>query len=123
MSDVIQLLPDSVANQIAAGEVILSYGSDRSQSLTTETHRMKIEQIISLANLGSGMALESQAGIRLRHSLTIIYHLNRGTSSIHHHDLNVHRSGINGILNQLLDNRGRALYHLTCRNLIGYRIG
>ena len=104
-------------------EFYLCYGSDGSQSLTTEAHRMKIEQIISLADLGSGMALESQAGIRLRHSLTIIYHLNTGTTSIHHYDLDIHRSGINGILYQFLDDGGWALYHLTSRYLIGYRIG
>ena len=101
----------------------LSYGRNRSQSLSTESHCLKGKQIGRFANLGGGMAFKSQTGIRFRHTLAIIDDLNGSLSGIHYLHINMLRSRINGIFHQFLDDGSRALNHLTCRNLIGNRIG
>jgi hypothetical protein len=69
------------------------------------------------------MALKGKAGIRLRHSFSIIYHLDRSTTSVYYQDLDSMSSGIHRILHQFLNHRGRTLYDLTCRNLIRDRVG
>ena len=101
----------------------LSHGRYGSQSLSTESHCMKGKQIGRFANLGGGMAFESQTGIRFRHSLSVINDLNGSLSRIHYLHINMLRSRINGIFYQFLDNGSRALNYLACRNLIGNRIG
>ena len=84
---------------------------------------MKGEEIVSLTDLRRGVTLERQSGISLRHSLAIVDDLYGSTSGINDDHMDGRRPGINGILYQLLDHRGRALDHLTSRNLVGYAVG
>jgi hypothetical protein len=84
---------------------------------------MEVKEIISLANLRGRMTFERKARIGFRHALTVIYHLDRGTAGIHHHDINRVSTGIHSILNQFLDDAGRTLYHLTSSNLVGNAVG
>ena len=84
---------------------------------------MKIEEVVGLADLGGGMTLKRQTGIGFRHSLSIIYHQYTCTSGIDYSHINTCGTCINRILHQLLDDRGRTLYHLSCSYLVGYRIG
>ena len=69
------------------------------------------------------MPLEGQTGICLRHATAIVNDLDRRTPGIDHHHPNVVGTGINGVLNQLLDNRCWPLDDLASRNLVGYGIG
>ncbi len=101
----------------------LSNGTDRSESLATETHRMERKQIIGLNDLGGGMTFKSHPRIRIAHPLTIIDNLNQGASGILYDNLHRLRTGINSILHQLLHYGSRSLYHLSGSNLIGNGIG
>ena len=83
---------------------------------------MEREEVVGLAYLGCGMTLERQARVGLRHTATIVDDLYRGTSGIHHEHLDSLGARIDSILHEFLDNRGWALYHLTCRYLIGYAV-
>ena len=69
------------------------------------------------------MTFEGQSCIRLRHTATVVYHLDRGAPGIHHNDIDMAGTGIEGILHQFLYHRSRPLYHLAGCYLIGYRIG
>jgi hypothetical protein len=83
---------------------------------------MEGEEVIGLADLTGSMALESQTGIGLRHTATIVNDLHGRPSGINHQYVDSMCSGINGILHQLLDDRGGALYHLTSSYLISHTI-
>ena len=84
---------------------------------------MEGKEVVGLTYLRSGMTLEGQTGISFRHATAIVYDLYRRASSIDYHYLYVAGAGINGILYQFLDDRGRALNDLACSNLIGYGVG
>ena len=101
----------------------LCHGSNRSQSLATESHGVQGKQIVGLRDLRCSMALERESCISLAHTLTIVDNLNRGTTSIHHNHMDGLGTCINRILNQLLDNRSRTLYYLTSSNLVSNTIG
>ena len=69
------------------------------------------------------MALESEPGVGGRHALAVVDYLNKGAAGILQYDLNRSGTGIDRILDQLLDDRGRPLYHLARGYLIGHGIG
>ena len=92
-----------LVGSLARLEHHLRYGSDGSQGLAAEPHRMKGEEVVGLAYLRGGMAFEGQAGIRLRHSLSIINYLNVGATGISHYDMDVFGTGIDSVLHQFLD--------------------
>ena len=65
------------------------------------------------------MAFESQSGIGIRHTTTIINDLNDRTTCINDQDIYRLRTGIDSILDQLFDDACRTLDNLTSRNLVG----
>ena len=95
------------------------HSCDGSQRLTTETHGMQGKKIGSLTDLRSGMALKSESGIRLRHTLSIVYNLNAGTTSILHQHLHSGSPSINGVFHQLLYHRSWSLDDFTSSDLVG----
>ena len=101
----------------------LRHCGDRGESLTTESHGAERKEIVCLADFRGRMTLESQSGIGLRHSLAIINDLDIGATGIHHRYMDIPGTCIHSVLNQLLDYGSWTLYHLSCRYLIGNRIG
>ena len=85
-ADVLSLLP--------CLQFHLSYGSDRRQSLTTESHGMKVEEVVGLTDLGRSMALKGQASVGLRHTFTIVDDLNGRTSCIDHGNVDMLGAGV-----------------------------
>ena len=100
----------------------LRHRSDRRQCLTSESHGMEREEIVCLTNLRSSMTFEGQSCIRLRHTATVVYHLDRRATSINHQHLDVLRASIDSVLHQFLNDRSRTLNHLASSNLVGYGI-
>lgn len=69
------------------------------------------------------MTLKGQTGIGLRHATTVVDDLYGRATGIHHRHVDVCGTGIDRVLNQFLDDRGRALNHLTGGYLVGYGVG
>ena len=69
------------------------------------------------------MALKGETRIGVRHSLSVVDHLDGCLSRIHHKHVDAAGSGVNGVLHQFLDDRRGALYHLTGCYLVGHGIG
>ena len=65
------------------------------------------------------MTLKGQTGIGLGHALTVVDDLDEGASRIDHDDADGVGTGINGILDQLLDDGSRTLDDLASRYLVG----
>ena len=65
------------------------------------------------------MTLECQACIGFGHAVTIVDNLNRSATGINYDDMDMAGTGIDGILNQLLDNGSRALDNFASSYLIG----
>ena len=100
----------------------LSYGSDRRQSLTTESHGMKVEEVVGLTDLRCSMALKGQASVGLRHAFTIVDDLNGRAPGIDDSDVDMLGTGVDSVLDEFLDDRGGALDDLAGRNLVGYGV-
>ena len=101
----------------------LRYGGDAGQGLASETHSADGKQVFRLANFGSGMTLEAQAGIRFRHTAAIVDHHNHRLTGVFHYQVDLGGTSIQSVLHQLFDRRCWTLNHLACRNLVGDAIG
>ena len=65
------------------------------------------------------MTLEGKPGIGLTHPAAVVNDLYAGPSGIDDIYLDEGRPGINGVLNEFLDNGCRSLYDFSGSNLIG----
>ena len=83
---------------------------------------MERKEVVGLADLGSGMTLEREPCIGLRHAFSIVDHLDGRTSGIGYQHIDVLRPGINRVLHQFLDDRGRPLDDLAGCYLVGYAV-
>lgn len=69
------------------------------------------------------MAFEAHSCICFAHATAIIYHLQKGFAGIYNDQFNFGGTRIHRILQQLFYRTGRALNHLTSRNLVSNIIG
>ena len=69
------------------------------------------------------MALKGHTCVDRRHAATVVHDLYQRSTGILEIDADISGSGIDGILHEFLDHRGRALYHLACGDLIGHGVG
>ena len=68
------------------------------------------------------MAFKGQTGIRFGHATAVIDNLNGRTSGVDHQYIDGMGTGIDGVLDQLFDDRGRALYHLAGSYLVSHAV-
>jgi hypothetical protein len=101
----------------------LRNGRNRCQCLATKTHGAQLEQIFGCADLGCSVAFQTHARISFAHALAIVNDLDELFTSIADDELNFFRACIQGVLEQLLYSRGRALHHFTSSDLVGDGIG
>ena len=107
----------------AGEEFYLRHGGDAGQRFAPESHGGEGKEVGSLAYLAGGVPLESQTGIGLAHPLAVVHHLEAGASGIDDHHVDAPRAGVDGILHQLFDDGGGALYDFACGYLVGDGIG
>ena len=84
---------------------------------------MQAEEVGSLLDLRGRMPFEGQPCIRLAHTHAIVNHLQQRTTGIAHDNLYVRSTGIQRILDQLLEAGRRTLNNLAGGYLVGYTIG
>ena len=101
----------------------LRYGSNRSQSLATETKGLQTIQVIKGLDLARCMAVECHTSIHGRHAATIVHYLNKFQTRITEVDRNRRRTRVDGVLHHLLNGRCRIIHDLACRNLVGDNLG
>jgi hypothetical protein len=76
-------------------------------------------QVVGPANLAGGMTFETQPGILRVHAGPIVLHADQFLAAVLDCDVHALSAGIDGVLNQFLDDRGRPLDDLAGRNLVG----
>ena len=76
---------------------------NRREGLATEAHGVESEQIVGLADFRSGVTFESQTGVGDRHAASVVDNLDESLAGIPENNLDVVRSGVDGIFDKLLD--------------------
>ena len=97
----------------------MRHSSDGGERLASEAHGDDGEEVCRLADLARRMPLKGHPGIHSPHTGAVVDDLDQCLAGILDDDLDVGRTGIDGILDQLLDDRSRSLNHLTGSDLIG----
>ena len=92
---------------------------DARHRLPAETQRANGRQILTAAQLAGGVPLQTHHRILGIHPMTVVHHPNQGDSPAMNQHINSPGAGIQRILHQLLDHRGRALHDLASRHLTG----
>ena len=98
-------------------------GGDGGQCLTTEALGGDVKQVVGTPQLGGGVPLEAEPRILERHSLAVVDNLYQSPAGILDDELDVGGTGIDSVFQEFLDDRGRALHHLTGGYLVGHGIG
>ena len=101
----------------------LGHGRNRGESLSAEAEGRNALQILRFGDLGGSVALEAEQSLVSGHSASVVYHLNKGAAGIENHHRDAFGPGIDGILDQFLDNGGGAGNHLARRDKVGYILG
>ena len=118
---------EEMCTQVVVGssslEFHLCYGSNGGEGFSAEAHGSEGKEIVCAADFRRRMSVEGTPGIRCRHALPIVDHLNSGFPGIGHTHIDACSTGIYSVLYKFFDHRGRALNHLTGCYLIGHGFG
>ncbi len=98
-------------------------GGDRRQRLAAKAEGRDGQQVVGIADLRGGVALEGQHGVVAHHAATVIGDLDELLAAGFDVHTDAPRARIQRVLQQLLDHRGRALHHLAGGDLVGYIFG
>ena len=93
------------------------------QRLAAKSQRGDREQVVGGAQLGGGVALESQQCVVAIHAVAVVSEPDELASARLHLDANAVGSGVQCVLQKLFHHRGRPVHHLACGDLIGNLIG
>jgi hypothetical protein len=83
--------------------------------LAAKTETVDVQKVGSV-DLGRGMARQGQRQIVRCHAAPVISDTDQGLATIGQRDIDPPRTGIQRVLHQFLDRRGRALHHLARRD-------
>ena len=92
---------------------------DRGQRLAAEPERPYADQVGGLADLARGVARQRQLGVRPAHPRTVVAHPDQALPAVLDLDPDRARTGVERVLDQLLDDRRRSLDHLARGDLVG----
>ena len=99
------------------------HGRNRGQGLASKTQSGQAFKVGCRSQLGRGVPFEGQQSIVMVHAGTVVLDVDEITTARSEANVNTGGPGIDGVLNQLLDHRGRSLNHLPGRNLVDESIG
>ncbi len=98
-------------------------GRNGCQGLTTKAHGLDMKKVVDIPDFRSGVPLKSHSRICLTHALPIVDDLYQTLPRVQYEQADIRRTGIHGILQQLLDSACRPLNHFPRRDLIGDVVG
>jgi len=96
---------------------------DRWQRLAAEPERGYREQVLHIAQLAGGMALEGQQRVVPQHAAAVVHHADQPPAARFHFHPQVRRAGVQGVFQKFLDHRRRPLHHFPGGDLVGHLVG
>ncbi len=104
-------------------QIHLGYGSNGGECLAAEAHGVEGKEVRRLSDLRGGVALECHVGIFGRHAAPIVDDLYQLSTCLAQHHLYVGGMRVDGIFEQLLDDRGGTLHHFAGSDLTRHGVG
>ena len=104
----------------AACTLDLRHRGDARQRLTAKTERLDGDEVGKLAQLAGRMADERDSKLRGRNAGAVVADSNRGLPRPAHVDADAPRARVEGVLDELLDDRSRSLDHLAGGDGVGH---
>ena len=97
--------------------------SDGRQGLAAEAESGDAQQVVRARELAGGVTLEGEHGVVMQHAAAVVGDADEAPSSACDLDAQMSRTGVDGVLEQLLDDRGRTLHDLSGRDFIRNIVG
>jgi hypothetical protein len=104
------------------------HAGDRRQRLAAKAERDDLLDCPAFSNQRFGqlrgrMPLQGERDVAGRHTAAVVGHLDPGEPAVHDPYLDPRRSGVDRVLDQFLERRGRPLDHFACSNTVDERLG
>ena len=96
--------------------------ADRGQRLAAKAQNGDLLQLL-VDELGGGVALERQRQLLRRHAAAVVGDLDQRLAAGLQRHLDPAGAGVDRVLDQLLDHRGRSLDHLAGGDAVGHGLG
>ena len=97
-------------------------GGNRRQCLAAEAQRPHGREIPRLADLARRVAQDGELGVLAAHALAVVRHAHKARAAREDLHLDLRRARVDGVLDELLDNGGRALDDLSRRDFVDGRV-
>ena len=101
----------------------LGHRIDGRQRLAPKAQGHDRFEVIQVADLAGGVALERGGQLVRGDAAAIVFHRNQPGAATHQAQRDALRPGVHGVVHQLAHHRGRALNHLACGDLADQFIG
>ena len=98
-------------------------GCDGGQRLAAEPQGGDREQVLDIAQLAGGMALEGQQRVVAQHAAAVVQHADEPPAARFDFHPQVRRAGVEGVFEKFLDHRRRPLDHFSGGDLVGDLVG
>src|SRR5215470_4111167 len=102
----------------ARGQAQTRYGGDRGQCLTAKTQRSDRLEVVRIGDLGGGVSCDREGEILALDPRAVVCDANELDATCCEVDVDRSRAGIEAVLEQLLQGRGRPLDYLASGDLI-----
>ena len=107
----------------AGGEGDAADAGDRRERLAAKAHGGEVVKILGRADLGGGVAGKAERGVGRRHAGAIVGDADARLAATVALDGDRRGAGVDGVVGQLLDHRGRPLHHLAGGDLVDHLVG
>jgi hypothetical protein len=95
---------------------------DARQGLAAKAEGVDGSEVLFAADLACGVAFQAEHGVLTIHARAVIDDFDGGGTAALDMDFDVKRSGIEAVLNQFSNHRGRAFHDFSCRHLTGQSV-
>ena len=99
------------------------HGGDRRERLAPEPQRVDLAQILGPANLARRVPIHAHDRVLAHHAPAVVGNPDAPLAAPLDRHAHRPRTRVDGVLDQLLHDRGRALHHLARRDLVGHMVG
>ena len=108
-----------LAVTLAGGEGEAAHAGDARQRLAAKAHRGDSEEVLGVPHLAGGVAFEAEQRVVAAHAKSIVRHADKAAPAREDFHREMRGLGVEGVLDELLHDAGRALDHLAGGDLIG----